>query len=92
MTATVNGRCYREETRVPCWTWPRLLAHASRDTTLRPGDVLGSGTVGTGCILRANPGGRGRVAPSGDSVELSIERLGTLRNRVVPNPAQSNGK
>ena len=65
------------------WTWPRLLAHASRDTTLRPGDVLGSGTVGSGCILELTPEIAGGWLKPGDLVELAIDRLGTLRNQVV---------
>jgi fumarylacetoacetate (FAA) hydrolase len=87
MTATVNGRLLsRGNSGSMYWTWPRLLAHASRDTTLRPGDVLGSGTVGTGCILELTPEAAGGWLKPGDSVELAIERLGTLRNRVVPHP------
>jgi fumarylacetoacetate (FAA) hydrolase len=68
------------------WTWPRLLAHASRDTTLRAGDVLGSGTVGSGCILELTPEVTGGWLKPGDLVELTIERLGTLRNRVIRHP------
>ncbi len=68
------------------WTWPQLLAHASRDTSLRPGDVLGSGTVGTGCILELTPEAVGGWLKPGDLVELSIERIGRLKNRVVARP------
>ena len=45
--------------------------------------MIGSGTVGTGCILELTPEAAGGWLKPGDSVELSIERLGTLRNRVV---------
>ena len=84
MTAAVNGRVFsRGNSGSMYWTWPQLLAHASRDTTLRPGDVLGSGTVGTGCILELTPEAAGGWLKPGDVVELTIERLGTLRNRVV---------
>ena len=84
MTATVNGKEYsRGNAGSMYWTWPQLLAHASRDTELRPGDVLGSGTVGTGCILELTPEAVGGWLKAGDVVELSIERIGTLRNRVV---------
>ncbi len=38
-----------------CMDMAQLLAHASRDTVLLPGDVIGSGTVGTGCILELTP-------------------------------------
>jgi fumarylacetoacetate (FAA) hydrolase len=84
MTASVNGREYsRGNGAAMYWTWPQLLAHASRDTVLRPGDVLGSGTVGTGCILELTPEAVGGWLKAGDQVELTVERLGTLRNRVV---------
>ena len=87
MTAAVNGRVLsRGNAGSMYWTWPQLLAHASRDATLQPGDVLGSGTVGTGCILELTPEAVGGWLKPGDIVELEIERLGTLRNRVVPHP------
>jgi fumarylacetoacetate (FAA) hydrolase len=87
MTAAVNGRVLsRGNSGTMYWTWPRLLAHASRDATLHPGDVLGSGTVGTGCILELTPEAVGGWLKPGDVVELTIERLGTLRNRVVAHP------
>jgi fumarylacetoacetate (FAA) hydrolase len=87
MTATVNGRLLSSgNSGSMYWTWPQILAHASRDTTLKPGDVLGSGTVGTGCILELTPEAVGGWLAPGDVVELTIERLGTLRNRVVRHP------
>jgi fumarylacetoacetate (FAA) hydrolase len=87
MTAAVNGRVLsRGDAGSMYWTWPQLLAHASRDATLRPGDVIGSGTVGTGCILELTPEAVGGWLKPGDLVELTVERLGTLRNRVVAHP------
>jgi fumarylacetoacetate (FAA) hydrolase len=87
MTAAVNGRVLsRGNSGAMHWTWPQLLAHASRDTWLRPGDVLGSGTVGTGCILELTPEAAGGWLKPGDMVELTVEKLGTLRNRVVAHP------
>jgi fumarylacetoacetate (FAA) hydrolase len=84
MTASVNGReLSRGNGGSMYWTWPQILAHASRDTELRPGDVIGSGTVGTGCILELTPEKTGGWLKPGDIVELTIERIGTLRNRVV---------
>lgn len=84
MVARVNGReLSHGNAGNMYWTWPQLLAHASRDATLRPGDVLGSGTVGTGCILELTPEVVGGWLEPGDVVELEIERLGTLRNRIV---------
>jgi fumarylacetoacetate (FAA) hydrolase len=84
MSASVNGKQYSEgNSGSMYWTWPQLIAHASRDTELRPGDVLGSGTVGTGCILELTPEAVGGWLKPGDIVELTIERIGTLRNYVV---------
>jgi fumarylacetoacetate (FAA) hydrolase len=83
MTARVNGReLSRGNSGSMYWTWPQIIAHASRDTQLMPGDVLGSGTVGTGCILELTPEAVGGWLKPGDVVELTIEGLGTLRNRV----------
>jgi fumarylacetoacetate (FAA) hydrolase len=60
--------------------WDALLAQAARNTMLRPGDIIGSGTVGSGCILEH---GDGRWLERGDVVELEIEGIGVLRNRVA---------
>ncbi len=60
--------------------WEAIVAHAARNTHLRAGDVLGSGTVGTGCILEH---GDGRWLQRGDVVELEVEGIGVLRNRIV---------
>ncbi|HEV3386759.1 MAG TPA: fumarylacetoacetate hydrolase family protein [Gemmata sp.] len=92
MTAAVNGKQYSHgNSGAMYWTWPQILAHASRDTELRRGDVLGSGTVGTGCILELTPDAVGGWLKPGDLVELTIERLGTLRNKVVERPKLRNG-
>jgi fumarylacetoacetate (FAA) hydrolase len=61
-------------------SWDAIVAHAARNTHLRPGDILGSGTVGTGCILEH---GDGRWLQPGDSVELEVEGIGILRNTVT---------
>ena len=91
MTATVNGREYsRGNAGSMYWTWPQILAHASRDTELRPGDVIGSGTVGTGCILELTPEAVGGWLKAGDVVELRIEGIGTLRNTVLPTSPAAN--
>ncbi|WP_372612696.1 fumarylacetoacetate hydrolase family protein [Aquicoccus sp.] len=55
-----------------------ILAHISASETLYPGEVIGSGTVGTGCGLELGK----RLAP-GDLFELEIEKIGVLRNRIV---------
>src|SRR5262245_14112644 len=60
-------------------SWESILEHAGRNTVLRPGDVIGSGTVGTGCILEH---GDERWLQPGDEVELEVEGIGVLRNRI----------
>lgn len=64
--------------------WEAIVAHAARNTRLVAGDVLGSGTVGTGCILEL---GDGRWLQPGDVVELEVEGIGVLRNVVGPRPS-----
>lgn len=84
MTASVNGREYsRGNAGTMHWTWPQILAHASRDTELRPGDVIGSGTVGTGCILELTPEKTGGWLQKDDIVSLVIEGIGSLTNRIA---------
>jgi 2-keto-4-pentenoate hydratase/2-oxohepta-3-ene-1,7-dioic acid hydratase in catechol pathway len=58
--------------------WPAILAHISQSETLYAGEIIGSGTVGTGCGLEL-----GRQLKEGDVVELEIEKIGVLRNRVI---------
>ena len=60
-------------------SWEAIVAHAARNTELRPGDILGSGTVGTGCILEH---GDERWLQPGDEVELEVEGIGVLKNRI----------
>ena len=87
MTVTVNGT----ETSRGRWSdivhgFGPLASRASADVTLRPGELLGSGTVGTGCLLEVREQTLGRYLLPGDEVVLSVDRLGTLRNPVVARP------
>ncbi|WP_249998374.1 fumarylacetoacetate hydrolase family protein [Actinoplanes sp. M2I2] len=70
------------------WPFEELIAYASRGTRVRAGDVLGSGTCGNGGCLAELWGRRGAVDPPplqpGDVVEMTVEGIGTIRNRVVP--------
>lgn len=61
----------------------KMIERASRDVTLFPGDLIGSGTVGTGCILELGPETTGGWLEPGDTVELEIDRLGTLTTPIV---------
>jgi fumarylacetoacetate (FAA) hydrolase len=87
MTASVNGREYSRASLADIyWSFGEMIAYASRGTTLRPGDVIGSGTCGTGCILELSLVHGIDEYPwlrVGDEVSLSVDRLGTITNRVV---------
>jgi fumarylacetoacetate (FAA) hydrolase len=84
MSASINGKVVsRGNAASMYWTWPQLLAHASRDTRLMPGDVIGSGTVGSGCILELTPAVTGGWLKPNDVVRLEIERIGILENRIA---------
>lgn len=66
------------------WTFAEIIARASYGVTLHPGEVIGSGTVGTGCFLETN-GSKiydNRWIAPGDSLECEIEELGCLHNTV----------
>jgi fumarylacetoacetate (FAA) hydrolase len=80
MIARVNGEeRSRGELAEMYHSWDAIVAQAERNTHLRPGDVLGSGTVGTGCIFEH---GDGRWLKHGDVVELEVEGIGVLRNTI----------
>jgi 2-keto-4-pentenoate hydratase/2-oxohepta-3-ene-1,7-dioic acid hydratase in catechol pathway len=87
MTATVNGVEYSRASLADIyWSFGEMLAYASRGTRVETGDVIGSGTCGTGCILElslVHGVDRYPWLQPGDVVELSVDRLGTLRNTVV---------
>jgi 2-keto-4-pentenoate hydratase/2-oxohepta-3-ene-1,7-dioic acid hydratase in catechol pathway len=79
MTAKINGELWSEgNSGTSHWTFEQMIAHASKEETLYPGDIFGSGTVGFGCGLELN-----RWLKSEDVVELEIEGLGVLRTKVV---------
>ena len=87
MTAEVNG----VETSRGSWatihhSFAAMLAHASADVRLRPGDLIGSGTVGGGCLLEIRDDTLGRYLEPGDEVVLGVERLGELRTPIVTRP------
>ena len=88
MTASVNGRAYSRGTfSAIYWRFGELLAYASRGTTLRSGDVIGSGTVGTGCILELSAVHGHDSYPwlqPGDQVRLEVDRLGVISSTIRP--------
>jgi 2-keto-4-pentenoate hydratase/2-oxohepta-3-ene-1,7-dioic acid hydratase in catechol pathway len=79
MTARVNGEERSRGTTADMhYRWDEVIAYLSQDETLHPGEFIGSGTVGGGCGLEQD-----RYLDSGDVVELEVDGLGVLRNRVV---------
>jgi fumarylacetoacetate (FAA) hydrolase len=67
------------------WTFAQIIERASLGVTLYPGDVIGSGTVGTGCLLELNGS---KITDNlwlkvGDEVVLEVEELGILKNKIV---------
>src|SRR5712691_10363302 len=83
MLARVDGKeISRGNFKDIYYSFPQMIAWASRNARLRVGDILGSGTVGTGCLLEIGT----EVHPwfqRGDVIELEIDGIGVLRNRIV---------
>jgi 2-keto-4-pentenoate hydratase/2-oxohepta-3-ene-1,7-dioic acid hydratase in catechol pathway len=78
MSVRVNGETWGEDTSASMhWSFGDMIAYASRDQTLHPGEVFGSGTATGGSGLELDR----RLAP-GDTVELEVEGIGVLRNRI----------
>jgi fumarylacetoacetate (FAA) hydrolase len=97
MTATVAGADGRT-VEVSRGTWSgahysfaQMLARASADVHVRPGELLASGTVGTGCLLEVKDSTLGRWLEPGDLVTLSIEAIGDLQSPVVDRPGSEKG-
>jgi fumarylacetoacetate (FAA) hydrolase len=82
MTARVNGKeLSRGNFKDMHWSFGEIIARASDSTMLYPGDVIGSGTVGTGCLLELTKF-QGPWLNEGDLVELEVDQIGILRNTV----------
>jgi 2-keto-4-pentenoate hydratase/2-oxohepta-3-ene-1,7-dioic acid hydratase in catechol pathway len=90
MSASVNGTRYGGGTWADIrWSFPQMLSYASRGTTLKPGDVIGSGTVGTGCILelsRLHGSDKYPWLEPGDEVTLEVSQLGSVTGRIAAGP------
>lgn len=79
MTARINGELWSEGNSGSMhWKFEQMIAFLSMNDTIYPGDIIGSGTVGSGCGLELD-----RWVKRGDVMELEIENIGVLRNRVV---------
>jgi len=86
MKAFINGKQYSSgNVNEMNWTFAQIIERASYGVTLYPGDVIGSGTVGTGCLLELNGS---KVTDNlwlkvGDTVKMEVEGLGVLENKIV---------
>jgi 2-keto-4-pentenoate hydratase/2-oxohepta-3-ene-1,7-dioic acid hydratase in catechol pathway len=87
MVARVNGEEWSRASLAEIhWSFGDMIAWASRGTRVEAGDVIGSGTCGSGCILELSLVHGTERYPwlkAGDVVELEVEHLGVLRNTVV---------
>jgi fumarylacetoacetate (FAA) hydrolase len=85
MRARVNGtQVSKGNVKDMTWTFAQILERVSYGVTVHPGDVIGSGTCGTGCFLELN-GSKitdNQWLRPGDTVELDIDLLGTLAHRI----------
>lgn len=78
MKATVNGQPWCDTSSSTMhWRFDRMIAHASMNETLVAGEIFGSGTVGGGSAAEM-----GKVLSKGDTVTLTMDKLGTLTNRI----------
>lgn len=84
MTCHVNGKLISDgNTNDLYHSFGNMIERASMNTKLMPGEYIGSGTVGTGCILELRPENTGGWVQKGDTVTLEVERLGKLENTIV---------
>jgi 2-keto-4-pentenoate hydratase/2-oxohepta-3-ene-1,7-dioic acid hydratase in catechol pathway len=87
MTVWRNGTEMGSDTLAnAAWSFEQMLVYASRGTMLVPGDVIGSGTCGAGCLgeLWGRSGSREpRPLQAGDEITMTVEGIGTISNRIV---------
>jgi 2-keto-4-pentenoate hydratase/2-oxohepta-3-ene-1,7-dioic acid hydratase in catechol pathway len=75
----VNGETWAKNTTADMLhNFEKMIAHISKDETLHPGEFIGSGTVGNCCGLEQD-----RFLQDGDTIELHVDKIGVLRNKVV---------
>lgn len=83
MTAKVNEKSLSQgNAKDLYYSFGEMIERASAGVTLYPGDIIGSGTVGTGCLLELGPEVHRWLEP-GDSVELEITGIGKLKNHII---------
>jgi 2-keto-4-pentenoate hydratase/2-oxohepta-3-ene-1,7-dioic acid hydratase in catechol pathway len=84
----VNGEPWSQSSTASMrFSFEEIIAYISRDETLHVGDFIGAGTLPGGCGLELD-----RWITPGDTVELQIDGLGTLRNRVIRGHSMAAGR
>ncbi|MDC0028971.1 fumarylacetoacetate hydrolase family protein [bacterium] len=93
MTCSVNGKLLSKgNLKDMAWSFEKIIERVSYGATIYPGDIIGSGTVGTGCLLEIN--GTNKLKHSdftemwlqeNDLVEMEIENLGKITNKIISN-------
>ena len=93
MTCSLNGKLLSKgNLKDIAWSFEKIIERVSYGTTIYPGDIIGSGTVGTGCLLEIN--GTNKLKSSdftevwlkeNDVVEMEIEKLGKITNKIISN-------
>lgn len=87
MRASVNGRLYSQGNAADLyWTFGQMISYASRGTSVVAGDIIGSGTVGTGCIIELSTVHDEEQYPwlaPGDEVRLEADHLGAITAHIT---------
>ena len=93
MTCSINGKLLSKgNLKDMAWSFEKIIERVSYGATIYPGDIIGSGTVGTGCLLEIN--GTNKLKSSdftevwlkeNDVVEMEIEKLGKITNKIISN-------
>ena len=93
MTCSLNGKLLSKgNLKDMAWSFEKIIERVSYGATIYPGDIIGSGTVGTGCLLEIN--GTNKLKSSdftevwlkeNDVVEMEIEKLGKITNKIISN-------
>ena len=96
MSAYLNGELLSQgNAKDMDWTFEEIIERASYGVDLFPGDIIGSGTVGTGCLLelngsRKNIDGKKQWLKEGDEIELQIEGLGKITNKIIKSKSKQS--
>ena len=84
MTCYINDKLISDgNTNDLYHSFPSMIERASMNVDLKPGDYIGSGTVGTGCLLELKPEKTGGWLKKGDTIRLEIDNIGVLENTII---------